>query len=220
MKTVSFNPAPATLTELTACQAKDATSTFTTVSFNPAPATMTELTACQAKDATSTSRQSASIQLQPPLQNLLPVKPRMPQAHQDCQLHSSSSHNDRTYMLSSHGCHQHIKTVNFNAAPVTTVRWLTHCPARNMPHIKTISFIPPSATIQKLTSFQIRNTITVSNNPSNTHFVSMERSRCTVSALCHLSYFFTTHYLQINGLPSCKEYQCLLPLKIDVVTHH
>src|ERR1700710_2780750 len=96
IKTVSFIPAPATMTELTSCQAKDATSTsrqsasfqlhpsptphnrtsllssqgchkhIKTVSFIPAPATMTELTSCQAKDATSTSRQSASFQLQPP----------------------------------------------------------------------------------------------------------------------------------------------------------
>jgi hypothetical protein len=61
-----------------------------TIRFNPAPATMTELTLCQAKDTTSTSRQSGSFQLQPPRQNLPSVKPRMPQAHQDSQVHSSS----------------------------------------------------------------------------------------------------------------------------------
>jgi hypothetical protein len=118
IKTVSFIPAPATMRELTDCQAKDAQAHqdsqlhsssshhertyrlssqgchqhIKTISFIPAPATMRELTHCQAKDATSTSRQSASIQLQPPLENLPPVKPRMPQAHQDSQLHSSSSH--------------------------------------------------------------------------------------------------------------------------------
>jgi hypothetical protein len=141
---------------------------------------MTQLTSCQAKDATSTSRQSASFQLQTPWQNSHPVKARMPEGNQDSQLHSSSSHHERTYMLSSHACRKHSKTVSFNPTPVTTVRCLTHWHARNMWHIKTISFISPAATIQKLTSFQVRNAITVSNIPSNTNFVSMNRSCCTV----------------------------------------
>jgi hypothetical protein len=50
----------------------------------------------------------------------------MPQAHQDSQLHSSSSHHDRTYLLSSQGCHKHIKTVSFIPAPATMTE-LTHC---------------------------------------------------------------------------------------------
>jgi hypothetical protein len=129
MMTVSFIPAPATMTELTSCQAKDATSTSRqSASFQLA--TMTELASCQAKDATSTSRQSASFQLQPLRQNLLSVNPRMPQAHQDSQLHSSSSHHDRTYSLSSQGCHQHIKTVSFIPASATMTE-LTNCQAKD-----------------------------------------------------------------------------------------
>jgi hypothetical protein len=183
IKTVSFIPAPATMTEHTFCEAKDATSTarqspsfqfqpprqnlppvkprmpqahqdsqlhsssshhdrtyllscqgcpkhIKIVSFIPAPAIMTELTSCQGKDATSTSRWSASFQLQPPWQNLPTVKPRMPPAHQDSQLHSSSSHHDRTYLLSIQGCHKHIKTVSFITAPATMTE-LTLCQAKD-----------------------------------------------------------------------------------------
>src|SRR5882757_7054994 len=61
-----------------------------TVSFIPAPFTMRELTLCQGKNGARASRLSVSIQLQPPGQNLPPVKVRMMQGHQDCQLHSSS----------------------------------------------------------------------------------------------------------------------------------
>src|ERR1700709_60936 len=101
-----------------------------TDSFIPAPATMRELTDCQGKDATSTSRQSASFQLQPPWENLPTVKARMPQAHQDSQLHSSSSHHERTYRLSRQGCHKHIKTVSFIPAPAT-MRELTICQGKD-----------------------------------------------------------------------------------------
>jgi len=101
-----------------------------TVSFIPAPATMRELTSCQAKNAPRASRMSASIQLQPPWENLPAVKPRMPQEHQDCQLHSSSSHHERTYSLSRQECHKSIKTVSFILAP-TTMRELTSCQAPN-----------------------------------------------------------------------------------------
>jgi hypothetical protein len=90
-----------------------------TVNFIPAQATMRELTFCQGKDATSTSRQSAPLQLQPTWDNLLAVKARMPQAHQDSQLHSNTSHHERTYSLSRQGCHKHIKTVSFIPAPAT-----------------------------------------------------------------------------------------------------
>jgi hypothetical protein len=103
-----------------------------TVSFIPAPATMTELTHCQGKVATSTSRQSASFQLQPPSQNLQTIKPRMPQAHQDNELHSTSSHShhDRTYRLSCQGCHKQIKTMSFIPAPATMTE-LTACHAKD-----------------------------------------------------------------------------------------
>jgi hypothetical protein len=92
INTISFNPAPATMRELTSCQAKNAKSRSTlsassssshqeriyilssqecqeqinTISFIPAPATMRELTSCQAKNARGTSTPSASFQLQPP----------------------------------------------------------------------------------------------------------------------------------------------------------
>jgi hypothetical protein len=54
----------------------------------------------------------------------------MPQAHQDGQLHSSSSHHNRTYPLSSPGCHKHIKTVSFIPAPATMTE-LTVCQTKD-----------------------------------------------------------------------------------------
>ena len=88
IKTVSFIPASATIRELTAYQAKS----IKTVSFIPAPATIREFTSCQAKSIKTVR----SFQLQPPSENLQPVKSR----HQDCQVHSSSSHHQRTHPLS------------------------------------------------------------------------------------------------------------------------
>jgi hypothetical protein len=128
-----------------------------TVSFIPAPSTMRELTIYQGKDATSTSRQSAPFQLQPPQENLPTVKARMPQAHQDSQLHSSSSHHESTYHLSRQGYHKHINAV---------------------------SLISPPAPIQSLTSCQIKNAKTLSKIPSIPDFFSVHS--CTVSVLCSL----------------------------------
>src|ERR1700710_417156 len=183
INTISFIPAPATMRELTCCQAKNARSRSTpsasfqlqppsenllavkprmpgadqhhqlhsssshhertyllssqecqeqinTISFIPAPATMRELTCCQAKNARSRSTPSASFQLQPPSENLLPVKPRMPGADQHHQLHSSSSHHERTYKLSSQECQEQINTISFIPAPAT-MRELTSCQAKN-----------------------------------------------------------------------------------------
>jgi YHS domain-containing protein len=101
-----------------------------TISSIPAPATMRELTLCQAKNARSRSRPSASCQHQPPRENLLPVKPRMPGADQDHELQSSSSHHKRTYFLSSQECQEQIKTMSFIPAPAT-MRELTPCQAKN-----------------------------------------------------------------------------------------
>jgi hypothetical protein len=101
-----------------------------TISFISASATMRELTNCEAKNARSRSRPSASFQLQPPCENLLAVKPRMPGADQDHQLLSSSSHHERTYSLSSQECQEQIKTISFIPAPVT-MRELTPCQAKN-----------------------------------------------------------------------------------------
>jgi len=84
-----------------------------TVSFISAPATIRQLTSCQGKNAPSASTQSASFQLQPPSNNLLPVKARMPQVHQHSQLHSSSSQHQTTYELSRQECPKCINTVSF-----------------------------------------------------------------------------------------------------------
>src|ERR1700704_6286641 len=101
-----------------------------TIRFIPGPATMRELTPCQAKNARSRSRPSASLQVQSPCENLLTVKPRMPGADQDHQVHSRSSHHERTYFLSSQECQEQIKTISFIAGPVT-MRELTYCQAKN-----------------------------------------------------------------------------------------
>src|SRR5258708_6617394 len=66
-----------------------------TVSFIPAPGTMRGLTSCQGKNATSTLKWSASFQLQASSEDLPTVDARMQQAHQNCQLHSSSRHHER-----------------------------------------------------------------------------------------------------------------------------
>jgi len=119
---------------------------------------MRELTDCQAKNSTKALRLSASFQLQPPWENLQTVKPRIPQEHQDCQLHFSSSHmsaftfcqtknsprasrlsasfqlqpHEWTYLLSNQEFPKSIKTVNFISAQAI-MRELTHCQAKNSP---------------------------------------------------------------------------------------
>src|SRR6266436_4278557 len=121
-----------------------------TVSFIPAPATMRELTHCQGKNGARASRLSASFQLQPPWENLQTVRARMVQGHQDCQLHSSSSHHERTYPLSRQEWCKGIKTVSFIPAPAT-MRELTNCQG------KTVSFISAPATMGELTNCQGKN---------------------------------------------------------------
>src|SRR5437588_11492066 len=54
----------------------------------------------------------------------------MVQEHQDCQLHSSSSHHERTYTLSRQEWCKGIKTVSFIPAPAT-MRELTLCQGKN-----------------------------------------------------------------------------------------
>jgi hypothetical protein len=54
----------------------------------------------------------------------------MPGADQHHQLHFSSSHHERTYMLSKQQCQEQINTISFIPAPVTT-RALTSCQAKN-----------------------------------------------------------------------------------------
>jgi hypothetical protein len=156
INTISCIPAPATIRELTTCQAKNHRSRSTpsasfqlqpprenllsvkakcqeqinTITFIAAPATKRELTLCQAKNARRRSTPSASIQLKPPGENLLSVKPRMPGADQHHQLHSSSSHHERTYPLSHQECQEQINTIRFIPAPATMGE-LTLCQAKN-----------------------------------------------------------------------------------------
>jgi hypothetical protein len=98
-----------------------------TISFNPAPATIRELTCCHTNNARSRSIPSASFHLQPPWENIPTVKPRMPGAN---QLHSTSSHHERIYKLSSQECQEQITIISLIPAPAT-IRELTRCQAKN-----------------------------------------------------------------------------------------
>jgi hypothetical protein len=91
---------------------------------------MRELTSCETRNARSRSTPSASFQLQPPQENLLAVKQRMPGADQHHQLHSISSHYERTYLLSSQEYQEEIDTISFIPA-IATMRELTRCQAKN-----------------------------------------------------------------------------------------
>jgi len=102
-----------------------------TVRLIPAPATIRQLTHCQGKNATSAWTQSGWFQLQPPSDNLLPVKARMPQVHQHSQLDSSSSHHQTTYCLSRQECHKCMNTVRLIPAPATNDQQLTSCQGKN-----------------------------------------------------------------------------------------
>jgi hypothetical protein len=127
------------------------------ISFNPAPASMRELTRCQVKNASSRSTPSASFQLQPPCKNLLAVKSRMPGADQHHQLQFSSSHHERTYLLSIQECQEQINTISFNSAPAT-MRELTNCQAKNTRSRSTPSAsILAAATVIELTRCQAKN---------------------------------------------------------------
>src|SRR6266481_4716661 len=85
IKTVSFISAPATMRELTRCQGKNgARASRLSASLQLQPTG--ELTSCQGRNDARASRLSASFQLQPPRENLLSVKIRIVQGHQDCQL--------------------------------------------------------------------------------------------------------------------------------------
>jgi len=133
---------------------KECPKSIKTVRFMPALATTRELTSCQAMNAPRASRLSDSFQLKLQWANLPTVKPRMPQKHQDHQIHSSSSHHkriyqlwmpqehqdceihssssqrERTYFLSSKECPKSIKDVKFITAP-PTIRELTFCQGKN-----------------------------------------------------------------------------------------
>src|SRR5437588_854783 len=101
-----------------------------TVSFIPTAASMRGLTCCQGKNATRASRRSASWQMQPASEDLLPVKARMPQGHQDCQLHSNCSKQERTYLLKRQECHKGIRIVSFIPTAARR-RGFTSCQAKN-----------------------------------------------------------------------------------------
>jgi len=108
------------------------------VRFIPAPAIMRELTFCHTKNAPRASTLSGSFQLQPLWENLLPVKQRMPHNHEGCQIHSSSSHHKRTYILSNQECPKSINTVSIAPAPAAR-RELTSCQAMNAPRASRLS---------------------------------------------------------------------------------
>jgi hypothetical protein len=178
--TISFILAPATgMTELTNCQAKNARSRSIpsasfqlqqpcqenlppvksimpgadqTISFILAPVTMRELTRCQAKIARRRSTPSVSFQLQPPWQNILSVKPRMPGADQHHQLHFSCSLNEKTHSLSSQECQEEINTSSSHHER-TYLLSSQECQEQ----INTIIFIPAAVTIRELTSCQAKN---------------------------------------------------------------
>jgi len=99
---------------------------------------------------------SGSFQLQPPLENLQTVKPRMPQEHQHYQIHSSSSHHERTYILSSQECPKSIKTVRFLPAPATMRTYFLSSQECHK-SIKPVRLITAPATMRELTIFQAKN---------------------------------------------------------------
>jgi hypothetical protein len=127
------------------------------ISFNPAPASMRELTRCQVKNASSRSTPSASFQLQPPCKNLLAVKSRMPGADQHHQLQFCSSHHERTYKLSSQEYQEQINTISFNSSCSHRDRTYSLSSQECPEQISTISFIPAAATIRDLTNCQAKN---------------------------------------------------------------
>jgi hypothetical protein len=88
----------------------------------------------------------------------------MPQGHQDSQLHSSSSHHERTYLLSRQGCHKHIKTVSFIPTPAT-MRELTSCQGNDA--TSTVSFIPAPATMRELTHCQGKDATSTSRQSAS-----------------------------------------------------
>jgi hypothetical protein len=100
------------------------------ISIIPAPGTMRELTACQAKNARSRLTPSASFRPQPPSENSLAVKPRISGANQHCQLHSGTSHHERTCKLSRQECQEQINTMSSTLAPAI-MRELTAYQAQN-----------------------------------------------------------------------------------------
>jgi hypothetical protein len=130
---------------------------------------MRELTACKGKNSPRASCWSASFQLEPPLENSPPVKARMSQEHQYSQLHSTSSHHERTYSLPRQE-HQDSQ-LHFSS----THHERTHLLSRQECHksIKTVSFIPATATIRELTACQGKN----SQRASQLHSSSSHNQR-------------------------------------------
>src|ERR1700709_1233121 len=94
----------------------------------------------------------------------------MPGADHDHQLHSRSSHHDRTYSLSSQ---------------------------ESQEQIKTISFIPGPATMRELTHCQVNDPTSISNVHNEPNFVTVKKSCHTAPPL---SQNCITHYLYINVL--------------------
>jgi hypothetical protein len=129
-----------------------------TINFIPTPASMRELTPCQGKNARSRSRPSAPFQLHPIGKNLLPVRLTIPGAGQNHQLHSSSSHHERTYCLSSQECQkQIIEDHQLHSSCSHHERTYSLLRQECQEQIKTITFILAPATKKGLTPCQGKN---------------------------------------------------------------
>jgi hypothetical protein len=70
----------------------------------------------------------------------------MPGGDQDHQLHSSSSHYERTYKLSSQECQEYINIISFIPA---TMRGLTNCQAKNATSISNVYHVPHFVTVKR-----------------------------------------------------------------------
>src|SRR5882757_8689381 len=101
-------------------------------------------------------RPNCSQHKTPAWEDLLSVKARMPQGHQDCQLDSNCSQHERTYKLSRQECHKGIKTVSL-IPTAASMRGLTNCKGKNAKGIKTVSLIPTAASMRGLTHYEDKN---------------------------------------------------------------
>ena len=104
----------------------------------------------------------------------------MPGGDQDHQLQSSSSHHERTYILSSQECQEQIKT---------------------------ISFIPSPATMTELTHCQVNDPTSISNVHNESNFVTVKKSCHTAPPLTPIaslttctSMYYYNYWWIINAL--------------------
>jgi hypothetical protein len=81
----------------------------------------------------------------------------MPGADQHHQLDSSSSHQERTYILSRQECQEQINTIRFIPASATMRELTSLLSQEYQEQINTISLIPAPATMRELTNCQGKN---------------------------------------------------------------